>query len=197
MQRRLLTYVGMRQERAEQVVASGDIMRFEPGDAEYEESGNVASVALLIDDAEEAAGRVSESLGRLGAEIESVDEERGLYRFLWVGPDATRGGSTGLFNMFRGGRGPEAREFVLQLRPRDGETRIVAALAEDGLDADADGFSGVPQSGTSEKALLQRLADALNGAIIEGPVYAADGDARPARGSGTRRSGSGVGPVGY
>lgn len=198
MQRRLLTYVGMRQERAERLVASGDITRFEPGDAEYEESNDVASVALLIEDADEAAGRVSESLGRLGAVIESVDEERGLYRFQWVGPDATRGGSTGLLNMFRGGDGPEASEFVLQLRPRAGETRIVTALAEDGLDADADGFSGVPASGVSEKALLQRLADALNGTIIEGPVYAADGEAsRPASGSGGSDSGSGVGKRGY
>lgn len=196
MQRRLLTYIGMRQERAQQIVAGGDATRYEYGDAEYEEVGNVASVALFIGDAGEAAGRVSESLGRLGANIESVDADRGLYRLLWVGPGATSGGGSGLLNMFRSDGGPEAQELVLQLRPGEGETRIVAALADDGLDAEADGVRGVPASGTTEKALLQRLADALNGAVVEGPVYAG-GDARPASSGSGGRSGSGVGKVGY
>lgn len=196
MQRRLLTYIGMRQERAQQLVAVGDVAGFELGDAAYEESGSVGSVALLVDDVEEATGRVSESLGRLGADIEEVNPDQRLYRFAWVTPGAERRGG-GLLNMFRDDDAPVAREFELQLRPRDGEVRIVVAAAEDGLDVTASGFAGVPNSGTAEKALLQRLTDALNGAFIEGPVYAGGGADAPATGSSGQRSGSGVGKRGY
>lgn len=175
MQRRLLLYVGLREERAARIVATDGTVGVGRDDAAYEESGDIASVDLEVDDADEAWARTGDSLTRLGAEITGADPERGIYRLRWHAPGEGSGGG-GIFAVFRGGDGPEAREFVVQVRPGGGGSRIVAAAAGGGLEPDARGLSGVPASGTAERALLQRLADGLNGIVAPRPI-AADRDA--------------------
>lgn len=183
MQRRLMVYLGIRERRANEIARNGSSAD-EALDAEYVSEGDVGAVRFAEEELEEARGRLSESLDRLGVSFESVDAEAGLYDFSWASPGGSSEGG-GLIGVFGGSdNGDERQDFVVQLRPEpDGDGfLIVTASDADDLDADASGFDGVAASGVAEKALLQRLADAINGIELPSGVQG-DGsrqDAPPA-----------------
>jgi len=164
MQRRLLVYLGMRERRANEIAQAADngAVAF---DAVYRAEGDVGAVDLAEGRRAEARGRVSDALDQLGARIDEVDASSGSYLLSWFPPEA--GGKGGFFGLF-GDDGPEPEEFVLQLRRRpDGDGFLIVTSSNmAAFDAQATGLAGVPASGNAERALLQRLADALNGVDV-------------------------------
>lgn len=173
MQRRLLVYAGVRERQAARLVSTAGTLTVSRFEAEFEQVGGVGTVGFRFDDIDEARARLNDSLGQLGADIVESDPERDVYRVSWIPPGEMGDSSGGVLGFFRGGGGaPQAREFLVQMRTTDHRARVVAAPVDGGLDSSRTGLSGVPESGVLERALLQRLNDALNGALVHGPVIA-------------------------
>lgn len=196
MQRRLLVYVGVQERRASRIVERRS--NGMPAVAEYEEIGEIGAVRLSGDDDFDALwSQVGDSLGQMGAIIDDADQERGVYRVRWLPPGepVESGDSGGFFSgLFGGdddGAGPvEMRRYVVQLRTDNGVARVFSAPAGAGIDPDATGVAGVPASGRDERALLQRVADAVNGTLVlDRPVFA-DQQRNRRESGGTRGSGS-------
>lgn len=168
MQRRLLVYLGMREQRANEIAQAGDNGEADFG-AAYRTDGDVGAVDLDEGSREEARGRVSDALDQVGARIDEVDAGSGTYLLSWFPPDA--GGDDGFFGLL-GEDEPQPEGFVLQLRRRsDGDGFLIVASSNmSAFDAEQSGFAGVPASGNAERALLQRLADALNGIDVRSAV---------------------------
>lgn len=189
IQRRLLIYLGVQEERARQIAgADGTGTDDDAPGAAYEERDGVAFVTLGDHEAPgQVWPRVGDALSRVGAHIANADSDTGIYRIAWVPPrDATDSGG-GLFsNLFGGEDGVEPQDLVVQVRGDQGPGRIVVAGPPAELDSDATtGIDGVPASSVADKALLQRLADALNGTFASRtvPVDGRDSDAGGRRGA--------------
>lgn len=191
MQRRLLVYIGVREERARRVLDGERAGENAQLPAIYEETDGVGSVTLVEADDERIWPRVGDSLNRLGAAVDEADADRGIYRIAWVPPGDSD--DAGLFSrVFGGGEEATPRDYVIRVQRDNGVGRVWAADASEAERLDPEG-DDLPASGVAEKALLQRLADALNGTLTtqSTPVGRRDEPAEAPTGGGTAR---GTGP---
>lgn len=153
MTRRLLVHLGVSERRARGIMDDAGTAGL--GVRYVETEAGVARVSIASGDYRRVFAQVGDALGRLGADIEVAERERGRYRLRWTPPaevaEETTGGFLGLF----GGGEPRPQTLELHLRRFDDGVRVVAT--------DADGER---RSGPLQKALLRRLAESLGGAVV-------------------------------
>lgn len=153
MTRRLLVHLGVSEGRARGIMDDVDTRGLAVRYVETE--AGVARLIIVGGDYRRVFARIGDALARIGADVEVAERERGRYRVRWTPPpevaEETSGGFLGLF----GGGEPEPQALELHMRLRAGQVRVVAT--------DAD---GTRRSGPVQKALLRRLAEAMDGEVV-------------------------------
>jgi len=155
MSRRLLVHLGLTQARAEGIVA--DTRALAAGATYRRSEDGVAWVRIDDADYRRVFARIGDGLDSINAEVREVRREDLRYAIAWVPPASARE-EAGFFDGWFTDE-DEPVELEVQLKPREGGVRVIAA--DD---------SGTPRSGKVHQALLRALTRALGGDIGEAPV---------------------------
>ena len=116
-----------------------------------------ARVAVGDSNPRRVFARVGDALARIGAEVRSAEDQRGVYVIDWQPPAGVEDGG-GFFGLF-GDDEPRGRRLELQIDRAQGVARIRAA--DEG---------GTPRSGAVHRARLRELAVAMGAdeAVVRG-----------------------------